>query len=102
MMNFNSFMQFCSDYQIFPDICPKNLLHKIFNIITDLSEFNEAGSIYKSEKNFDSRRNSKIGGLNRPDSSRQAIEPALDEHLFVEALGIIAIHKNTSMISMAI
>ena len=44
-MTFDMFMKFCADFEIFPDICPRSLLHKIFHLLSSLSDVNEQVSI---------------------------------------------------------
>lgn len=77
-MNFDGFLRFCSDFEIFPDILSKPKLMRFFKT---LSGFYESTSKQNQMLNEEE---------NQVKSSSPLPENVIDEHLFIEALALTA------------
>ena len=80
-MNFQQFINFSTDYDIFPTIIAKATLYRIFHSLSFMNE--GIGSQAKVSKSQLSVR------LNSP--TRAASSELIDEHLFVESIALIAL-----------
>ncbi|CDW75728.1 UNKNOWN [Stylonychia lemnae] len=143
-MNFDQFIVYCGDHGIFPQICPKSLLYKIFFMLADYSDLNHPNenqnpqtiketdlqqSYYKTanalrtpfgniplkdHNNIGNSLSSRNNQHNMRQSSKESAqssnknhqsktynEVVIDIHLFVEALGIIALQKDSSTVALA-
>ena len=78
LMDFNSYLRFCKDFSVFPDLIAKSKLQTLFSILASIHLQTEQPEISLSqsaiyEKNDDCHR-----------------QDVIDEHLFVEGLALIA------------
>jgi hypothetical protein len=77
-MSFEQFVKFCRDFSVFPDFISKQKLLKIFFALANIQQETEAP---QNSISMDLMDNSE------PDS--------IDEHLFVEAIALIAVENST-------
>ena len=82
-MNFATFIRFCKDFEIFPDVLSKTKLLRIFNTLSSVA--NE-----KSEASMHSISISRAS----VDEPPAMPEECIDDHLFVEALALISAEIN--------
>ena len=79
-MNFQGFIKFCKDFEIFPDITSKTKLLRIFKTLAEISS---ADNLEASVQSFSSL-----------DENIPMSEDHIDENLFVEALALISADIN--------
>ena len=78
-MNFQSFIRFCKDFEIFPDIVSKTKLLRIFRTLSEISNENSEISIHS---------------ITSLDENIPMAEDWIDDKLFVEALALISAEIN--------
>lgn len=81
-MNFTSFLRFCKDFQIFPDIISKAKLLRFFNALAGIYAQTEGPEKEESVMSEHQR------------APEQTEKNVIDQHLFVEALALIAAEIN--------
>jgi hypothetical protein len=81
-MNFTSFLRFCKDFQIFPDIISKAKLLRFFNALAGIYAQTEGPEKEESVMS------------EHPRAPEQTEKDVIDQHLFVEALALIAAEIN--------
>lgn len=77
-MNFTSFIRFCKDFQIFPDVISKSKLLRFFYTLSGIFAQTE---VPENEESIASEHNR---------APEQTEKDVIDQHLFVEALALIA------------
>lgn len=85
-MNFSAFARFAKDFQIFPDLTTKAKLMRYFYTL--------AGIFAQSQEN---NQDSSVSSQKAPDQTEAEI---IDQHLFVEALALIAADVQYSISSL--
>jgi hypothetical protein len=75
-LNFSSFIKFCRDFSVFPDVVPKSRLQRIFFTLAGIHSETEQPEASRSS--LSSR------------APEQTEDDVVDEHLFVEGLALVA------------
>ena len=81
-MNFTAFMKFCKDFQIFPDVLSKAKLLRFFYALS---------GIYAQTETPEGMESVSVDHQRAPEQTETNV---IDQHLFVEALALIAAEVN--------
>ena len=104
LMDFEVFMRFCTDFQIFPDVIGKSDAYRIFMNLAFTNEakvkqeaFNNTRKMFESRTSIISSKRGSIGASSGALTSREPgqISNVIDIHLFVEALAFSALHLSS-------
>ena len=89
-LNFNQFICFCTDYDIFPNMATKATLHRIFHSISFINEAS-TGAVKSPLRQQSVSRYLNIRSPNKDQHILSNQGEVVDEHLFVEALALCAL-----------
>jgi len=92
LMNFESYLNFCRDFEIFPTVLPKSKLFQIFYTLANI--FAASAPVDAQSSGSQSLSRSSLFNQTGPRACEQTETELIDQHLFVESLALCALSIN--------
>lgn len=96
MMNFEQFLAFCRDHDIFPYVCSKPAIFRIFHALSIMNEALSPTKSFISTRNQLSQFNISVMSPKGQQVAQNKLTERIDKNLFVEALTLCALYDQSN------